>query len=495
MIKLIIVILILLMINPAYGLEVSSSSFLIDIFTFLNGGGPASSTNHSLEFSAIGEGMVSLEESLSTNFRLLAGQLYLILPPLPWERIKVISDLMARQELLGPFIFQATWQKDNDPYFYWQIKTEPESLLTGFSVSLDVSPDELIDTTLANYQFPEDIITSGKHLFYVLPFTTGDIADRDSLLQFELWVDTDPPLINQMTPYAGEITNNALTPISCFINDEHSGLDLNLTTLSLNNRRIYFDYDPKTQLLKFIPQDPLPEGKNTLLLKAFDAAGNYVVKGWEFMLDTQAPTGSILINAGAEVTHSAFCFINIEAQDTTSGIKNIYISNDGIFDTELEHPYAYSPLISNWLLSQPDVNGIKTVYVRFQDFAGNLSLTYKDEIILELRTPDTRIISGPTSVTQSNEATLIYEASKTGCLFSYKLDNLDWSAWLSADTSHFSGLAQGNHYFYVKSGFDLNGDGTITIDEEDATPAQWVWTVKPVGFLERLRGRILFWKR
>jgi hypothetical protein len=81
----------------------------------------------------------------------------------------------------------------------------------------------------------------------------------------------------------------------------------------------------------------------------------------------------VLINNGQELTHSAYVFINIEVKDAVSGIKNVYISNDGVFDTELTHPYPYSavsPFISNWLVVQPDLDGIKTVYVKFEDMAG-----------------------------------------------------------------------------------------------------------------------------
>jgi hypothetical protein len=451
-----------------------------------------------MELSAVGEGIASPTDSLSTEFSFSLGQLKLILPPPTEEIIKVISDLRAREDILGSPILEGVWQKDNDPYFYWQIDITPPSLLSGFSVSLDTSPDSEIDTTSADYQFPEDSISSGKHTFYVLPFTTAGIAKEESLLQFAIWVDLIPPNINQLSPSPGELTPDKYIPISCLLYDADSGLDTTLTTLTLNNNTAFFNYDAEKQLFQFTPDTPLPEGKNTVLLKAYDLVGNYIVKGWDFIVDTQGPWGSVLINNGQELTHSAFVFINIDVKDTISGIKNVYISNDGIFDTELNHPYPYnaaSPFLSNWLVSQADLDGIKTVYVKFEDLAGNFSSVYKDEIALKLFTPDTRIVSGPASLTEETAANFTFEASKSGCQFSYKLDNLAWSEWSTGNTAQFSALTEGNHYFFVKSGFDLNGDGAITPDEEDATPAQWVWSIKPKGALEKVPPRILFWRR
>lgn len=477
-----------------YCLEAESNQFNLSIITLINGAGAISSTNNEAVFTVVGENIVSLEESLSVNTRLLAGQVYLFSLKRLVEKIKVISDLKAKTDIFGDLITEATWQKDNDPYFYWKVEIEPQELLSGYSVSLDTTPDLIIDVTANSYLFSEDSIASGKHIFYCLPFSSGGLPETDSMLQFEIWVDVDMPIIKEINPQAGLVTRDSYVPISCSLFDADSGVDELNTVLTLNEKEILFEYDAEKQLLEFKPDTALSEGTNTVLLKAQDNVGNYITKGWDFIVDTQVPSGGILINNGDEVTHSAYVFINIDALDETSGIKNIYVSNDGVFDTELSLPYPYSPIISNWLLSSPDVNEKKTVYVKFEDFAGNLSGVSIDEIVLELRTPDTHIVSGPSPMTKESSASFRYESSKTGSRFSYKLDNADWSSWLDAKEANFSGLTEGNHYFYVKSGFDLNGDGSITIDEEDATPAQWVWTISDIE-AQKQKQQILFWER
>lgn len=486
---------ILLFANPAYSLNTSSSNFNLGVITFLQGAGAVSTRNNTANWTAVGENIAYITTLGGAQFRSLVGQLFLLVSPAEALLRWLISNLQAKTEILGPIIPEATWQKDNDPYFYWQIEVIPVESIEGFSISLDTLPDSVIDTTQSNYQFSLDSIPSGKHTFYVLPYTSGKVWGEQSLLSFAIWVDVDLPVVNSVLPIAASLISDNRIPISCSLSDIDSGIDKVATTLTLNNQTVPFDYDPERQTLTYMPDTALAEGENTVLLKAVDAVGNSLVKAWDFIVDTQPPTGSILINAGQTVTHSAYVSINIAAGDSISGVKNIYLSNDGVFDTELNKPYPYSPLIPNWLLREPDTSGTKTVYAKFQDVAGNLSQTYKAEINLELLTPNTRIISGPPTISEETGATFMYEASRAGCLFSYKLDNLNWSDWQSADKAEFSGLTTGNHYFYVKSGFDLNGDGNITIDEEDPTPAQWVWTIKPKGYFEKLRERILFWRR
>ncbi|MGE5197004.1 MAG: hypothetical protein ACM3IL_00660 [Deltaproteobacteria bacterium] len=482
--------------NAALAVEISSNSHRVDIPAFLNGGGHTSSAFTEANFSAIGENGIYPLELSSTTYLLRSGQAYLlILTRSELPSALIISDLRAYTEPMGLPIAEKTWQRDADPYFTWHIDREPRNLLRGFSVSLDTLPDQVIDTASADYRFGENSIPSGKHNFYVLPFTSDKGPEEASRLSFEIWVDKDAPYVNQASPPSGQIVSDILTPISCVVYDNDSGLDLSRTALNLNNGSVAYDYDVKTQTLKSRSGTSLSEGKNTVMIKAYDQVGNYVTRAWDFVVDTNPPYGKIMINGGQAVTHSAYVSIDIEAQDAVSQIKDIYLSNDGVFDTELNQPFGYQPVISGWLLGQPDTDGQKMVYAKFRDFAGNLSQAVQASIALKRLTPDTRIISGPPSITEKTDADFRYEASKPGCKFSYKLDNLAWSDWSDAGEAHFTGLTTGNHYLYVKSGYDLNGDNKITIDEEDATPDQWVWSVKPEGYLEKLRKRILFWRR
>ncbi|MBU1125474.1 MAG: hypothetical protein KKC84_05580 [Candidatus Omnitrophica bacterium] len=506
---------ILLTVTPVWGFELSSVTFRISGITFFSGSGSSSSSGNSMQTSSIGEGLVTAggitnsgtidgtgvtgetveEEAQSTQMAMWVGQTYVIAPWLEPGAMKLISGLKARTDILGPAIPEATWQKDNDPYFYWLIIIEPATFITGFSISLDTYPDETIDTMDAVYQFPAESISSGEHIFYVLPFVPGNMAKPESLLQFALWVDTDPPNISQLVPASGEVLTNNTFTVSCGMDDQDSGLDIGATVLTINEQQVAYTYMPETKTLTYVPASAYQDGKVSILLKAFDVMGNSIAKAWDVVVDTEPPAGSILLNNGEDTTHSAYVSIAINVQDGVSGVKSMYISNDGIFDTELQHPYSYKAVITGWLVNEPDLDGKKTVYLKFEDEAGNFSASIKDDIVLRLLTPDTRIISGPSTSTQETTAEFTFEATKENCLFSYRFDNLEWSEWRLEQAAQTSGLAGGNHYFYVKSAYDLNGDEEITIDEEDATPAHWSWTVQTQAEGEGAEDKILFWKR
>ena len=88
--------------------------------------------------------------------------------------------------------------------------------------------------------------------------------------------------------------------------------------------------------------------------------------------------------------------------------------------------------------------------------------------------PDTSILSGPSDWTASDSPTFTWTGSddKTAgedLVYSYKLDDGDWSDYAAATSHDFSGLSEGAHTFSVRAK-DLAGN-------VDASPAAQTFSV------------------
>jgi hypothetical protein len=125
-------------------------------------------------------------------------------------------------------------------------------------------------------------------------------------------------------------------------------------------------------------------------VKAIDDIGRY----WEdssnspFGVDNNQPTGSILINNGDTWTTSSSVTLSLTYTDGSgSGVYQVRYSNDGVWDME---PWESPSPTKSWSLSSGD--GIKTVYYQIKDYAGCISLTYSDNIILDTTAPTGSII-------------------------------------------------------------------------------------------------------
>jgi hypothetical protein len=483
--------------GSAAAFETSSSSYALEMISFPNGGGRTASSQVTLSFSVVGENFATLQIPTARGLSLLVGQGNLLssLDRIIEEERWWISDIFARQDILGEVIYPQIWQTDTDPYFSWSVLLNPSSLVKGFSFSLDSQPDDSIDTQETFVQYPSQALSSGKHIFYVTPVDLQNISKPDSTKSFEIWIDVIPPSVSTLQPASGAILSDNRMTLSCVLTDRDSGINPSLTQFILNGHTLAITYNQETGLLTTSQEAALSEGNNAVLVKAYDMVSNMLNQGWNFIVDTYPPQGSVRINNGAEVAHSAYVTLNLEGFDATTGIAAVFVSNDGVFDSEYNAPFGFKTLIENWLLAAPDVDGVKTVFVKFKDTAGNISPAYSDQITLRRLVPETRIIAGPQSVTAEATADFRYEASRAESVFSYSIDNQPWSEWSSITSMRLSGFKEGNHYFSVKSAYDANDNGSIELDEEDATPAQWVWTVKAEGVIEQLKEKILFWRR
>jgi len=99
--------------------------------------------------------------------------------------------------------------------------------------------------------------------------------------------------------------------------------------------------------------------------------------------DTTPPTGTIIINSGANYTNSTSSTLTLSCTDSGSGCSQMQFSND---NSTWSTPEAYAATKS-WTLASGD--GTKTVYAKFKDNAGNWSSAYSDTITLDTVAPAT----------------------------------------------------------------------------------------------------------
>lgn len=104
------------------------------------------------------------------------------------------------------------------------------------------------------------------------------------------------------------------------------------------------------------------------------------------ILDSTAPTGSISINSGASETTTVSVTLTISATDAVGSVENMRLSND---NTNWE---AWETYVTSKSFTLLPLAGLKTVYIQFQDAAGNTSSSFTDTIYYQ----EERIgISGP----------------------------------------------------------------------------------------------------
>lgn len=142
------------------------------------------------------------------------------------------------------------------------------------------------------------------------------------------------------------------------------------------------------------PQITEESNSNTLEYWSVDALDNEELPHKmlsQIKIDKTAPNGLIRINNAADSTISTSVTLTLTATDTMSGIHQIRLSNDGIWNTEQWETYKST---KTWKL--PSGDGEKTVYFQIKDNAGLTSPTYSDTITLTSPPNDSDLTPTPT---------------------------------------------------------------------------------------------------
>ena len=99
------------------------------------------------------------------------------------------------------------------------------------------------------------------------------------------------------------------------------------------------------------------------------------------VVDTTPPVGAISIAAGAAMTNNTAVTLAVGSTDAGSGVSQVALSNDGTTWTTLA--YAASQA---WTL--PATDGVRTVFAKWKDVAGNWSALTSDTIVLDTLGPN-----------------------------------------------------------------------------------------------------------
>lgn len=128
------------------------------------------------------------------------------------------------------------------------------------------------------------------------------------------------------------------------------------------------------------------------------------------ILDMTKPIASFLkINNGATYTRTKSVTLDLKGSDAYTGVEDMYLSNDNV--TWVKYPYTER--VEDWILS--DVDGIKTVYLKISDKAGNISDVITDTIFLDTTKPFANIaINNGDSFTPTRDVMLTLTYSDVG---------------------------------------------------------------------------------
>ncbi|MFC1745363.1 hypothetical protein ACFL35_15320, partial [Candidatus Riflebacteria bacterium] len=214
----------------------------------------------------------------------------------------------------------------------------------------------------------------------------------------------------------------------------------------------------------------MPDGFRTVYGRVSDNLGNWSPSfSDEIILDRTLPTGSLVINRGWERANTYNVSLNPAWADNYE-IDKMKFSNDNVNWSALQPVAASVP----WVLSNG--NGIKTVYVRFTDKAGNVSLSYSDTIELDLYSsadmpPDLLVfdetaptgsilINGGAKYTRISDVSLAMVASDPAGLNKMRLSN-NSSSWTEEED-----YATSRSWKLTETG--SGGLRTVTMEVEDS---------------------------
>jgi len=224
------------------------------------------------------------------------------------------------------------------------------------------------------------------------------------------------------------------------------------------------------------------EGANYISVRSKDIAGNertvddiYYVKK-----DIARPYGNVTaiqINSGNAYTNNRSVTLALSASDPNglngSGVSHVKIWNDGVSEPADSSAVAYSASLS-WTIR--DLDGGRTVNIRFRDLAGNWSNDiYSDTITLDRTAPTISLVSdNPDPFSPGNA-----DGNKDTLNILYSIDEAATSLVIRVDGATISSNSQsaGTYSYTYSPGSGISeGSHSYSISATDAAGNTRDWT-------------------
>lgn len=291
-------------------------------------------------------------------------------------------------------------------------------------------------------------------------------------------------IFDRTRPYNGSISinNGATYTTTTNVNLTLSASDnFEVTSMNISNTPSFPESNWKSYATSKSWQLTSGDGVKTVYVKFRDEAGNDSATYYQDSItyDSTPPTGTISINSGASYTNTTVVTLNLTSADNLSGVWQMCFSNDG----SSYYPWETFDSTKTWTLSSGD--GVKTVYTKYKDKAGNISNPYSDTITLDMTPPS------PCSVSINNGD--VYTSNNVVNLTLFATDNnlvtemmistdnefqgASWEPYISSESFTFT-TDNGTKWIYAKYK-DIAGNVTPSYCEDSIV----LDTVPPAGSL------------
>jgi hypothetical protein len=229
-------------------------------------------------------------------------------------------------------------------------------------------PKELVGQYNITIQLDDEVypsvLTSDPEYFYVY-LDYNHSAVRSLSIEF---IDVTPPLVSIVSPTADFLSNRSNFTVAWQGEDEASGLD----HFEVRIDEEAWIYIGNSSSFTF---EELTDGDHVAYIEAFDEAGNNGTVYVGFIVDTTAPSVSVILPASGSVLDSANVTTSWNASDAGSGIEH--------YEAKLDEGQWMNLGLSSSQFFAGLSDGNHTVTIRAVDKAGN---PYETQIVFTVKT-------------------------------------------------------------------------------------------------------------